>query len=320
MIWIAIALLSAGGVFLSALFSGSETGFYRITRVRLVLDARGGDMIAKGLWWLSNRPSLFIATTLVGNNIANYLVSLAIVLAAGALTLGHFLELAAPVLLSPLLFVYGELLPKNLYLEAPNLLLRRSGPLILFFSVILSPLSVSLWGLSKLLEYLSGQSPQKVQLNIARRELASVLDEGHQVGILLPAQRQLAQGLFAVASQPVTDFTQPVARLVRGNNRNTREELLRLATRNRLAEVPIEDARSHELVGYVRAVDLRILPGKELPVRELVDVEATDPHIAALVKLHTANASMGRVLGPDHEVIGVVTSRQLRSPLFRGGR
>ncbi len=320
MIWVSIALLSAGGVFLSGLFSGSETGFYRITRVRLVLDARGGDVIARGLWWLSNRPSLFIATTLVGNNIANYLVSLAIVMAAARLELGHALELSAPVLLSPLLFVYGELLPKNLYLEAPNLLLRRSGPLLLFFSVLLAPLSVLLWGLSKLLEYISGESPQKVQLNIARRELGAVLDEGHQIGILNPAQRQLAQGLFAAANQPVTDFTQPLARIVRGSTKNSKAELLRQAVRYQLAEIPIEDPKSHELVGYVRAVDLRISPGTDLPIRELVDLEAGAPHIAALVKLHTSNASMGRVLGPQGEVIGIVSARELRTPLFRGGR
>ena len=31
------------GVFLSAFFSGSETGFYRATRVRLTMDAISGD-------------------------------------------------------------------------------------------------------------------------------------------------------------------------------------------------------------------------------------------------------------------------------------
>ena len=38
MIWIALAL-GIFGLSLSALFSGSETGFYRATRLRLVLDA-----------------------------------------------------------------------------------------------------------------------------------------------------------------------------------------------------------------------------------------------------------------------------------------
>ena len=86
MIWIALGM-AALGLFLSAFFSGSETGFYRVTRMRLVLDAMGGDRTARGLLWLTNHPSMFIATALVGNNLANYLTSLAIVLGTQALTI-----------------------------------------------------------------------------------------------------------------------------------------------------------------------------------------------------------------------------------------
>jgi Mg2+/Co2+ transporter CorB len=121
------------GVLLSAFFSGSETGFYRVNRVRLVLDSRGGDLIARGLLYLTNNPSLFVATTLIGNNLANYVTSLAIVLITQEFFApeAHVAELVAPIALSPLLFVYGELLPKRLYYHAPYRLLRRGGQLLL---------------------------------------------------------------------------------------------------------------------------------------------------------------------------------------------
>ena len=41
---IAAVVLFLVGVFLSAFFSGSETGFYRATRVRLTMDAMSGDL------------------------------------------------------------------------------------------------------------------------------------------------------------------------------------------------------------------------------------------------------------------------------------
>jgi len=78
-IWLALFLLAAG-IFLSAFFSGSETGFYRVSRIRLVLDGLGGDRMARLILWMTNNPSLFVATTLIGNNLANYMTSLAIVL------------------------------------------------------------------------------------------------------------------------------------------------------------------------------------------------------------------------------------------------
>ena len=69
------------GMLLSAFFSGSETGFYRATRLRLVLDAMAGDRVARGLLFLTNHPALFVATALVGNTVASYMISLATVIA-----------------------------------------------------------------------------------------------------------------------------------------------------------------------------------------------------------------------------------------------
>src|SRR5207244_3400812 len=106
-----------------------------------------------------------------------------------------------PILFSPLVYIYGAALPKQLFLEAPYSLLRKCGPAFLVFTVLLAPLSLLLWGLSRILARLAGHSQQPVELTLARRELQSVLEEGHAVGLLWPAQRQLAQGLFAVANE-----------------------------------------------------------------------------------------------------------------------
>ena len=92
-------------MFLSAFFSGSETGFYRASRVRLVMDGLEGSWLARALLGLLNNPTLFVATTLIGNNFANYLTSLAIVLAAQSLYSNSVLvEMFAPILFSPIVF------------------------------------------------------------------------------------------------------------------------------------------------------------------------------------------------------------------------
>ncbi|NQT12842.1 MAG: DUF21 domain-containing protein, partial [Planctomycetes bacterium] len=281
MIWIALTL-AAVGLFLSAFFSGSETGFYRATRMRLVLDALGGDLVARGLVWLTNHPSMFVATTLVGNNLANYLTSLSIVMAVQA-TLGGAghsaahggapqllaAELIAPLLLAPLLFVYGELLPKHLFLNAPNRLLRAGGPLFLLFVPLFFPISALLWGLNRLLAHFVAEPPEQVRLTLARRELKRVLEEGHEAGILHPSQVELARGIFAVANQPVTRYVTPLSEVGRARSDMSKEEVRRLARRLGLADVPVEDSGPEpRLIGYVRVIDLSLDPsGKLGPVR-----------------------------------------------------
>ena len=80
-----IILFFVAGLAMSAFFSGSETGFYRLTRLRLVMDGLSGDRTSQLMLRLVNQPSMFVATALVGNNVANYLSSLAVVNLKGKL-------------------------------------------------------------------------------------------------------------------------------------------------------------------------------------------------------------------------------------------
>jgi CBS domain containing-hemolysin-like protein len=309
------------GLFLSAFFSGSETGFFRVARVRLVLDALGGDPVARGLLWLTNHPSLFVATALVGNNLATHLTSLAIVMGTQAMTGGgsHAAELIAPLVLAPVLFVYGDLVPKTLFLQAPNRLLRAGGPLFLFFVVLFFPVSVMLWGLNKILAWVVAESPERVSLTLARRELGRVLEEGREAGILHPAQQGLARGIFTLARQGVTHYATPLRDLPRARADMTRDDILRLAKRYRVSAIAVEDPDTSCLVGYVRVIELGLRgPGRIGTPRPLLEIPSTATHIDALTRMQNAEESFAQVVDAQGHTVGILTTGSLREPLFRG--
>jgi CBS domain containing-hemolysin-like protein len=314
-------LLAVVGILAAAFFSGAETGLYRATRLRLIVDALGGNRIARGLLWLANHPALFVATTLVGTNLAHYAVSLALVLAAQS-TIGassSIVDFVGPLILAPVLFVLGELVPKNFFLDAPNRLLRRVGPLLLLFTLLLLPVSGLLWALSQLLERLLRQSPQQVQTVLARRQLRQIFEEGHEAGVLHPSQRALAHGVFAIARQPVGRFFIPLARLPRARSTMTRSEVLSLAQRYRIAVVAVEDttAPSSRLIGYVRVVDLAFRQGDVLaPMYPLRKIPARTPQLAALVSLQSAQEDLAAVVDDQQTILGVITAEQLREAMF----
>ncbi|MDA1053781.1 MAG: CNNM domain-containing protein [Planctomycetota bacterium] len=308
------------GLLLSAFFSGSETGFYRATRVRLVLDGLAGDPVARGLLWLTNNPALFVATTLVGNNLANYLTSFAIVLMAQTITAtpSVFVELVTPVVFSPIVFVYGELLPKNLFYYSPNSLLRRCGPVFLFFVAVFAPISAVLWGLGRMLQSLLGEAPHRVQLALARKELQQVLEEGQDAGILQPAQRKLAQNLFAVASHRVQDLCVPSGRMASIRLGANKREVLRVARRHGTAVSPVVDAHGRELLGYVRTVDLYLEAGDRVETyRPLPSIAASESHLAALIQMQSGKEELARVVDADGATIGLLYASELTEPLFR---
>ncbi|MEX0818703.1 MAG: CNNM domain-containing protein [Pirellulaceae bacterium] len=308
------------GLLLSAFFSGSETGFYRATRVRLVLDGLAGDPVARGLLWLTNNPALFVATTLIGNNLANYMVSFAIVLMAQQMTAtpSVLAELLAPVVLSPIVFVYGELLPKNLFYYSPNSLLRRCGPVFLFFVALFAPVSALLWGLGRVLQSLIGEAPLRVQLALARKELQQVFEEGQEAGILQPAQRKLAQNLFAVASRSVQDLCTPIGRMASVRLGANKTDVLRVAKRHRAAVSPVVDADGRELLGYVRTVDLHLDPSACVETyRPLMQIAASESHIAALIHMQSNREELASVIDADGGTIGLLYASDLTDPLFR---
>ena len=78
---IAAICLFLAALAMNAFFSGTETGFFRLSRLRLVMEGIAGDRMSRILLWFANQPSIFVATALVGNNLANDLTSLAVVMA-----------------------------------------------------------------------------------------------------------------------------------------------------------------------------------------------------------------------------------------------
>lgn len=318
-----VILLFVFGVFLSAFFSGSETGFYRASRIRFLMDGLDGDHTSRRMLWLFNNPTLFVATSLVGNNVANYLVSLAIVLAVQLMLTSesNTAEIIAPIVLSPALFVYGELMPKSIYFISPNKLLRRSAPLFLFFTALFAPVSAVLWCLARFLESMVGQSPEKVRFMLARGELQDVLEEGQEIGILHPSQRLLAQNFFIEATRPVSGFCTPVSRLKALPATTTRDRVLKFARRHRLTEIPLFEKNRSNLIGFVRTVDLLVKMDRGDQVVEpkpLPKINSKELFGEALLRMQTKRESVCLVVGDRGESLGVLSIDQLRDKLLKG--
>ena len=309
------------GLLLSAFFSGSETGFYRVTRVRLAIEALGGNRISQALLLLSSQPTLFVATALVGNNLANYLVSLSVVMASQQLypSGGMLVDILGPIVVAPVIFVCGELLPKNLFYEAPNRLLKRCAPPLFLCTVLFAPITALLWVFGRLLQSLTNASPQQLQLRLARRELGQLLEEGEEAGILRPVQQSLAQAMLAVAALPVKNYAVPSGRVVRVTTTMSKSDVLRIAQRHKRTLLPVEDPKQkRKLVGFWRVVDLYIDDSPELPEPSpFVDLGENQSCLSALKKLSHAEDPLGHVVSNDGSTVGFLTGRELRMALLR---
>lgn len=114
-LYIYVGLLLAA-LALSAMFSGIETGIYTLNRIRLAIEVGRARKSAMKLLEEIRFPNRLLATLLIGNACAHDL---------GSIAIAHMLEGAGftplvgialnTCLLLPLIFIFGETLPKELF-------------------------------------------------------------------------------------------------------------------------------------------------------------------------------------------------------------
>jgi putative hemolysin len=304
------------GLRLSAFFSGAETGFYRLSPLRLAIDADSGDATAQRLNWFARRPSWFVATTLVGNNVANYATTLAIGLATVALvgTGTGWIEIVATLLVAPIVFVFGELIPKNLNYRAPMMLVRRSSWTFTWFYRLFLPVSLPLVGLARLFEWLSG-SQERIDV-LGRNRLVQALSQGHEHGLLTDVQNRLAHGVLEAGTRSVRDAMTPTARVLGLPRDSDRETILAYAAKLGLNHVLLHEA-SGRWTGYLRVIDVAVSRRRVASMIHTMPTIPTDSTaLEALITLREAGEVRGVVV-KGKRVVGVVSEQGLIERLFR---
>ncbi len=312
-----IILLLVFGLAASAFFSGSETGFYRVTRVRLVMDAKSGKWISRILLWLANHSTVVVATVLIGNNIANYLVSFGLTLASQRL-LANWSQLQnlLPLLMTPFLFVYGELLPKYLYYQVPYRLLNIGAPFMVFFTVLFSPISLIVIALEKLWQRSLGNDAIKSGASLERQELQRVLVEGQEAGVLLPIQREIAQNMFTFGVRPVRQFAVPLRAIPLVNLHTDREEIIRQASRRNQAIVGVIDESQQHLIGCYLLADVLINTQSPPPLLPVLRSLASESSIQVLTRLQSSLAPVASIQDASGRTVGIVDKERLMTLLL----
>lgn len=307
-------VLFAIGLRLSALFSGSETGFYRVSFLRLNIDANDGDPIAKRLCWFAQNPSYFVATTLIGNNLANNLTTIAISIGIAEIIQqsGGSAEIVATILFTPIIFIFGELVPKNLYYRAPSMLLKRYHRCFDFFYYAFWLISTPLVAITRHLERFSPDRNKPAQLVLGRQRLVKVLEEGHLEGLLSNSQKQLVRGMFNTAAQSVKKLMIPQNQITGVTRSTDATEIIQLAQRNQLSAIPIRArGNSTEWTSYLKLVDLITAPAPIIPaVYNMPRLQADFSMLESLYILRNSSSAYGAIFENDKQV-GIVSQLDL---------
>lgn len=247
-----LALLAA-----SAVFSGSETALYSISRLRVEVDARQGRRTARIVRALLADEMALLITILVCNNWVNQLATQR----AESLVLGWgvpsaAVEIATALTLGPILWFFGELLPKDLSRRRPHSLLALTAPLILAARWIAWPLERLLWLASTAFARLIGEEPRRWSEVRAREAVVRLIEEGAAAGEIEPAAQDLARNVLALRGKRVRDCMIPWERVHVVEERAEPQSLRAALARSPHTRVPVVAASGGSVRGYLHQLDV----------------------------------------------------------------
>lgn len=307
-------------------FSGSETGAYRLNRVRLHLAEQRGRRGAKALTRLLQDMPGLICVTLIGTNLALYASStLATRLwesASGEPSVTA--ELLATLSLTPVLFVFAEVLPKNIYnVEADRLMYASAGPLSLVGRVFRSlGLVAMLKGISRLWAYLTrrrrGQRGETAADPFpARARLRSIIRDSAAEGMMTPYQNELVEKIMNLQNIHVGDAMVPAGRVLTLRQDAGREEFLEAVNGSHFSRLPVVDASGRDVVGVLRVYDAlaALEPDGPLALGQFVTPAVVLPAsmtvTQAIFALQRNRLPMAIVRDPRGQFVGIVTLKDL---------
>lgn len=318
---LATLLLISGllaGMVLSAFYSGTETGVYCLNPVRLRVNAEGGDAGARRLEPLMRRTEDLVITMLLGTNLADYVVTACTAaLLLGAAVAASWAEIYAAALATPLIFVFGAMVPKESFRRRSDRLMPQLSWAILV-SLRLAQATGLVWLLHRLshalVRWIDPRGVAEQADLLPRARTLHLLREGAARGGLTHLQRDLIERVLNLSEIRVRNVMIPRARAAVASVELPRDEFLRIARMAHFSRLPVYRNDPRRIVGVVnvydvltdredRAVAQHVRPPLTLPENESVS--------AALVKLQRGREAMAIVQDRAGNCAGILTLKDL---------
>ncbi|TYR34932.1 HlyC/CorC family transporter [Mesorhizobium microcysteis] len=252
--------MTVGGIlcliFLSFLFSGTETGMTASSRARLHALSVGGNARAKLVESLIERKDRLIGALLIGNNLVNILAS---ALATSVLLdlFGQSGVVYATILMTVVIVVFSEILPKSWALARPEPFALFVAPFARVVVVLFGALSSTVnWFVRGFLSLFGLNLSSDVSMLSAHEELRGAVAVLHREGAVIKQDRDRMGGLLDLHELEVSDIMVHRTNMRSINADDPPEVLVREILLSSHTRMPVWKGASDNIVGVVHAKDL----------------------------------------------------------------
>ncbi|MCL2800649.1 MAG: hemolysin family protein [Treponema sp.] len=234
----------------SAFFSACEMAFSAVNRIKLKALAVKSKRARLALKMLETYDKI-LSTVLIGNNIVNITASVL----ATALFIGLFgakgVSIAALVM-TLLLLIFGDISPKALAKETPELVALRNAPLLRFFVFLLTPINVVMSGWKK---FLMKIFPVKNVSGTTEDELLIYVEEVRQEGVINIQEEQMIRHVIGFDELKVSGIFTPRIDVEAVSINSSAEEIDQKFTETGFSRLPVYTDTIDNITGIILLKD-----------------------------------------------------------------
>ncbi len=304
---------------LSAFFAGTETGIYRMSRLRLRIGVQQKKSAYRILKSTLKDGQGLILSVLLGNNLVNYLLtSLVTVMLYARLSDSHAAEIYATIILTPTLFLFGEIIPKVLYYHKANTLMPSLAWLIWFANRLfrLTGAVAVLKGISRGLSFLfSSLADTAKAVDVTQRhQVHQIIHETQEEGLLSDAQKEMMSRLMEISSTSIESVMLPLKNVQMLPLNTSNASLLEHLRTNSRPRQLVYDGKPNNIVGFIPTYEV-LGRGEEFEDLKkytvgLLEISRKVSVIQAINTLRNQNSTMALVTEKTKQqkkTVGIIT-------------
>lgn len=298
-----------GCLILQAFFCASEISYISTQTLRLQYQKDKGNLRAKRVYHLMSSPERFLATILIGTN-------LAIVLSSSFFTFflmhlgvreSHWLT---TIILTPIIVIVAELIPKNIgrfYREDFSYLVVG---IVELFQRMFAPL---VWMTEQISKFIIRLFLGKVRIRsgfVAKEEIKALIKEIEKEGGIDQGEKQAIEEVFALRHDKIKDVCVLLKDVVGIDYTDSYLKIIELANNNRLTRYPV--FRNREIIGYLNIFDIFYADKKDWHefIRTIPKVGINQKIYEVFTRLKQRKDNIALVL-KGRKVYGVITLEDL---------
>lgn len=300
-------------IMFSALFSASEMALSSANKVRIENDAEEGNKRAQKTLQLIENFDDSLSAILIGNNLVNIAASSISSVLVILLTGSDELTWIATVVITVLVIIFGETIPKITAKQNATRFSLKITPFVRFLSIVLKPLVKAVVWLVNILTPKKELEEDEEDEDESIEELATIIETAEDEGVLDEDQKELL--IAAIDFADISAYEVMTARVDIDaiDIEDSMEEIMELVNSTPFTRLPVYEDSIDNIIGVLHLNDLL----KELAKNDKADIRSilmepvfvyrTTKLPSVLQALREANQHMAIVTDEYSGIDGIIT-------------